>query len=528
VNGRAGLAAVAVVGLVVLARFAPEAVRIDREARQGFGRLAIAALVVAIAACAVHAWRRGLRGALPALLLLPAALPFVSRHTKLVLLLSLAVLVLVAALELVPWLLRLDAANRRIAAGTAAACLVFLGSWALLHHLWYSPYQIIDTMIYQGYGDQMAAGKVPYRDFKLEYPPGSLSAFVAPELTAQRGDFGTFGHSFEKWMAGCGLAMVVFVGLALAALRAPPLEAAAALGVTAVSPLLLGNVLLSRFDLLPTALTAAVLAALLHRRDVLAGVLLAVAIAVKLYPGVLVPLGVAWVWRRRGREAGLRWLGLVAGVTVAIFLPFAIVSPGGLAHAFGVQLSRPLQLESLGAAFLIAAHHIAGVDLVLRSDHGSQNIETGAAGVLGTLTSIVQVCAIAWVAWAFARGPATRERLVIAAAAAIAAFMAFNKVFSPQFMIWLVPLVALVRGWWPRALLVASLVLTQLWFPRDYWHLSLEFRARESWLLLARDLMVVALFVVLGRELQHERLGEDRPVREPLEPVRGQVEIRPS
>ena len=206
----------------------------------------------------------------------------------------------------------------------------------------------------------------------------------------------------------------------------------------------------------------------------------------------------------------------------------AAVSPGGFAHAFGVQLGRPLQLESLGAALLLAAHHVADVHLVLRSDHGSQNIETGAAGALAALTSIAQVCAIVWVGWAFARGPATKERLVVAAAAAIAAFMAFNKVFSPQFMIWLVPVVALVRGWWPRALLAASLVLTQLWFPRDYWHLSLEFRARESWLLLARDLLVVALFVVLARDLQHERLGEDRAVREPLEPVRAQVEVRPS
>ena len=84
-NGRAGIAAVAVVGAVALARFAPEAVRIDREAREGFGRLAVAALVVALAACAVHAWRRGLEGAIPALPLLLAALPFVLHHTKAVL-----------------------------------------------------------------------------------------------------------------------------------------------------------------------------------------------------------------------------------------------------------------------------------------------------------------------------------------------------------------------------------------------------------------------------------------------------------
>src|SRR6266566_8853751 len=78
----------------------------------------------------------------------------------------------------------------------------------------------------------------------------------------------------------------------------------------------------------------------------------------------------------------------------------------------------------------------------------SSDVCSSDLSVLAVLTSIAQVCAIVWVVWTFARGPATKERLVVAAAAAIAACMAFNKVFSPQFMIWLVPVVALVRGWW--------------------------------------------------------------------------------
>jgi hypothetical protein len=499
VRGRVGgVVAVAVVAAVTLARFAPEAVRIDREARQGFGRLALAVLVVALVAAGVHAWRSGFGW--PALPLLLAAL--VVHHTKWVLLVAVAVLVLIAVLELGPWVRRLDAAGRRIAAATVGACVLFLGSWTLLHHLWYSPYQIIDTQIYQTYGDQIAAGRVPYRDFKLEYPPGSIAVFVAPELTSQRGDFGSYGHSYEKWAAGWGVAMVLFVGIALLALRPPPLATGAALGLTSVSPLLLGNVVLSRFDLLPAALTVAVVAALLHRRDALAAVVLALAIGVKLYPAVLVPLGVAWVWRQRGRESALRWLALVAGVTAVIFVPFAIVAPGGLAHSFGTQLGRPLQLESLGAALLIAAHHVAGVAVHLHSDHGSQNLERGAADWLGPISSALQLCAIVWVAVAFARGPATRDRLVAASAAAVTGFIAFGKVFSPQYMIWLVPLVALVRGASARLVLAAALVLTQLWFPDNYWALATELRPRESWLLLARDLAVVALFLMLARDLR--------------------------
>ena len=71
---------------------------------------------------------------------------------------------------------------------------------------------------------------------------------------------------------------------------------------------------------------------------------------------------------------------------------------------------------------------------------------------------------------------------------------------SPQFLIWLVPLVALVRGRRGLAagsMLVACLVLTQVWFPYRYWRLALHFDAAASWLVLVRDLGLLALLAVL-------------------------------
>jgi hypothetical protein len=90
---------------------------------------------------------------------------------------------------------------------------------------------------------------------------------------------------------------------------------------------------------------------------------------------------------------------------------------------------------------------------------------------------------------------------VRASAAAVVAFVALGKVLSPQFLIWLVPLVPLVRGRRgvaAAALLALAMVLTQLWFPYRYWDLALHFAPRESWLVLARDLVLVALAVVLA------------------------------
>jgi hypothetical protein len=83
-----------------------------------------------------------------------------------------------------------------------------------------------------------------------------------------------------------------------------------------------------------------------------------------------------------------------------------------------------------------------------------------------------------------------------------------GKVLSPQFLIWLIPLVPLVRGrrgLVASALLAVALVLTQLWFPYRYWDLALHFDAAASWLLLARDLVLLALLVVLVEPTRSRR-----------------------
>jgi Na+/H+-dicarboxylate symporter len=73
-------------------------------------------------------------------------------------------------------------------------------------------------------------------------------------------------------------------------------------------------------------------------------------------------------------------------------------------------------------------------------------------------------------------------------------------VLSPQYLIWLLPLVALVRGRRGAAagaLLVVSMLLTQLWFPYRYLDLVYGFDPTASWLVLARDLALVVLLATL-------------------------------
>ena len=309
--------------------------------------------------------------------------------------------------------------DRTYAVAAFAAIAVFVGTWTLLHVGFYRHKQIADTPVYQRYGNQIAHGKVPYRDFDLEYPPGALPMFALPGLAAPGHGQDVkpgFRRTFETLMWMCGAVALLAMALTLRALRADPWVP---LLFAAVAPLALGSVILSRFDLWPAVLVAGATAALVSARFRTGHVLLGIGAAAKFYPGVL-----------------------------------------------------------------------------------------------GIASTVVQAAVLVWIWVSFARGPATSSALVRASAAAVCAFIAFGKVLSPQFLIWLIPVVPLVRGrrgLWAGALLLAALVLTQVWFPFRYFRLALDFEAGLSWVLLARDLVLVALALLLASSLRRDAIRPEYP-----------------
>jgi uncharacterized membrane protein len=383
------------------------------------------------------------------------------------------------------------------AVAAVALATIFLAAWAAIHFGFYAREQIVDIPVYEAYGEAMVAGKVPYRDFEIEYPPLALPVFALPAV----GD-GGFRRQFEWLMAFCGCLMIAFSVLAA---RALALEFRALL-VMALAPLLLGSVMLTRFDLWPAALTAGALAALLSDRLRLGHLVLGAAIAAKLYPAVLLPLAVAFAWRRRGRREAFVCLGFAAAVVVAIYAPFLAIAPIDTLSSIGRQFSRPLQIESLGASVLLAAHQALGTEIEMQSSHGSQNLVGDEANLIAVLVSVAQVATVAWLWLRFARGPATPRRFAVHAAAVLVAFVALGKVLSPQFLIWLLPVVPLARRLGANLLLASALVLTQLWFPFRYWDLAREFDALASWLVLARDLVLVALLVLVAKSVVEARV----------------------
>jgi multisubunit Na+/H+ antiporter MnhF subunit len=377
----------------------------------------------------------------------------------------------------------------------------FLVSWGAIHHGPYAGGQLIDTPTYAHYAAKMRTGLVPYRDFAVEYPPLALPAFLIPSLIAGSGsDFSAYVRAFELLMAVCGASAMGLGALVLARQHVNTTRLIVGIAFAALTPLMIGSVILSRYDLWPAALTMASLAAIVSARERMAFALLALAVAAKVYPIVILPLAIVYVWRRAGRRKALGCAAIFATVLVACFLPFVILAPHGVWSSIRGQISRPLEIESLGASILLAAHQLIGTHLSLIASHGSQNLGGHAAARFASALSLLEIIALLLVWHRFARGPATQQRLLIASTAAVCAIVVFNRVLSPQYLIWLAPLVVALPG--RRALAATGLLalamgLTQIWIPQLFWQLT-RFEAVPSWALLGRDLVLLALLATVA------------------------------
>jgi hypothetical protein len=350
-----------------------------------------------------------------------------------------------------------------------------------------------DVGLYGEYARGLLDGRLPYRDVFVEYPPGAFAVLTPPALLPED----AYRHAFKALMALLGLATIVVAALILLRLRAGARRLYGSLAALALAPLALGPVSLNTYDAWPALLVAGALCALLYDRPTLGFALLGLAVTAKLYPAALLPLFALAVWRR-GLGRPLLAFGLVVA---AVFGPFAAVASDGLWESMEAQIQRSLQLESLAGAVLLAADRLGiyDADIVMGSTAAvSRDLAGSLPDVLAVATTTLQGAAVLLVLWLLARTGLDRERLVAATAATVAGVLGFAKFISPQYLIWLLPLVLLVRpsfGLAASGLLAAAMVLGQLWF----FHYRELFAVGDVvWVVLARDALLVALYGVLA------------------------------
>jgi uncharacterized membrane protein len=347
-------------------------------------------------------------------------------------------------------------------------------------------------------------GRVPYRDFFMEYPPGALAVFLPADALGSS----HYNGVFKGLMALCGVATLFVIALLLARLDASKRRIWAGTFLFALSPIALGPISLNTYDAWPALLTIMALALLLAGSAFAALVVLGLAFAAKVYPVVLLPLALVFVWRTGGGKRALGGLAAFASTAAILVVPFLALAPHGLAESFRAQAGRGLQEESLGGSVLAVADRLGvySATVVHRAGHAiSYDLVGSLPDTVAVLSSVAQALAVLAVTWLYFRGRDEPRRLTAAFAAAIIGFLAFTRFFSPQYLVWVVPFAVLLgpAAW---ALVALALVLAQLWF-FHYHHGAL---GGYFWLVLVRDLLVVALYAVVLVQLRARAPVEDK------------------
>ena len=378
------------------------------------------------------------------------------------------------------------------------ALVVAVGVWVAQFLLTFD-HSLGDLPVYEHTSRLIALGEFPYADFRLEYPPLAASLFVLAGILP-----GGYALGFSMVMLACLLATLVGTYATARALGLDRRSTGSALALIALAPIMLGPLMQTRYDLAVAALLAWIAYAIVTDRWHATWILVAVAVLVKLVPLAVIPVLVL-MHRRWAAGRGARWGWLAALAAIALGVaPFVIGSPRGAWQMVAYHLDRPLQIESFGSSLLLGAHNLARVPVRHVTSYGSDNLIGRLPDAIATLSSAAGIVLLVLVARSLHRalGAETGPRLLAlqGISATLVALIATGKVLSPQYLVWLVPLVALVggrRGQISAGLLAVAMIASQVIFPTSYRALTDELAATPTAVLIGRNLLLVVLLVAV-------------------------------
>ena len=273
----------------------------------------------------------------------------------------------------------------------------------------------------------LAAGQIPYLDHHVEYPVVMGAVMEGAAWTVRHvADPGTRGREFYDVTVAV-LAACLVGGVLATAYCAGRSRRWTALLVAFAPALILAAYI--NWDLLATGLTMAGLAAWAARRPVLAGILLGVAVATKFYP-VICLLPLLALCLRAGRLRPF-WLTLTAAAAawLVLDLPVALAAPAGWATFYRFNASRGADWGSVWYFFEVEHWPVLG------------GLSVPAINLISAALFVIACALVAALALMAPRRPRLPQLIFLATAA----FLLTNKVWSPQYVVWLVPLVVLAR-----------------------------------------------------------------------------------
>jgi hypothetical protein len=366
--------------------------------------------------------------------------------------------------------------------------------------------------IYYDYASQAIEGKVPYRDYLVEYPILAFPLFLVPRLFVS--DFARFCVGFAAEMLLFDVAALVLIARHVAQTEGAERVAGRLAWYTvycaSLAPLVVG-----RFELAPMVFAFAAARWWFSGRNVLAGFTAGLGALLKVFPGLVAAPGVVWeVSRpRTARARGtLAFLITLAVGGAAWFL----LGGSNVLDSFRYHTARGLGIESLYSGALLAWAKLVGLEVPWVIEHKAVHLVPEWGSRLAALALPLQAVALLLVMIQFRRrGMADGVRY---AGATILASLVTAKVFSPQYLVWLFPFIDVLGGWTgsrARWLFLFICLVTALIYPGPAFAHLLDHQGPAIFLLNLRNLLTLALLslILFGPGAEVLSVTASEPIR---------------
>ena len=352
---------------------------------------------------------------------------------------------------------------------------VLLMLWATTVLPWFSHGSVVgDVAIYRGWAQVLQSGTYPVHDTQWQYPPAAALVFLIPQVFTHLGVSYLVAFFFFALIAD----FAVFRLLLGHATRNAAADGASphttGVWVWVLGGFAIGPLLLMRYDVIVTALAVGGLiapAAAVSTRWNLRGALIGLGTMVKAWPGSLV-LGLP------PQGPGRRALGWAVGTAVLVTGILSLCLTGPFSFLTG-QSDRGIEVESvLASPFMVASW--LGYPVKVVHQYGSFQISGPGVSAVGSFAELLTDDGIGIVLWwrlmRFRPRCWTPALMYDTAFTSVLVLVVTSRVLSPQYLVWLLGLAAVVlteNGPMRRAtvlarpawLVVCCVLVTQVEFP---------------------------------------------------------------
>jgi hypothetical protein len=348
--------------------------------------------------------------------------------------------------------------------------------------------------IYYDYASQAMQGRVPYRDYLVEYPILTFPLLLVPRLFVS--DFASYCIAFGIEMLVFDVAAIVLITRHVAGTEGPG-QIAGRLAWYTVFCVSLAPLVVGRFELAPMVVALAAARWWFGGGNVLGGFTAGLGFLLKVFPGLVAALALVWELARlrtsRARGSLAFFLTVAAGMA-----GWFLLGGSNVLDSFRYHAARGLGIESLYAGALLAWGKLAGIDIPWVIEHKAVHLVPEWGSRLAALASPLQAAALLIVLIQFGRRRMAEG--VRYAGAAILASMITAKVLSPQYLVWLFPFIVVLGGWTgsrARWLFLFACLTTAIIYPGPAFALLLDHQAVAIFLLNLRNVLLLALLALL-------------------------------